>query len=508
MERKRLPVLGLRITAHHLMENLSVGLYKDPGDCLFELVRNGVTACMNGKWDPKRGNLDIRLVEKHPLSPKSKALVILDHGRGFTDGDIAAYCTIGRAIGDNPDGSLHGAAQKRIGRFAAFSLNSGCVDGDVNTGFYILTRTSQSGNVRYIPMILSQIEMKQGLEPCLVDDTCAEMGPLKGIKGSFSAIVIPNSVFRSGDEIRDSIKWKLPRKQSLMFRLSIDGKLMSPPSLAPTECGANGDFDAFIGRTPDSDQDGGIWIADANTGFRVAYAPQLGPTVWDYPLWERKLTGDIFVPGALAAQDTGRSRLVAKFFRSRVWQRLQAYLVKDVVPKARALLGDEDSFTGKGPSKDLMKFIALCNEVYGNPDPVRGDDDTVGQEGNRNPRPSGETPENPDHPVTDNPPSETKPKRRRTTPLRIGDRTFMVSKRPLDPMVLAQVDPTNGTVIHFNEDGYAALPGREEARGEHVALMVLHAIGQYDYPGDPHAVQRFVSIHRKELLDGKKSQHS
>ena len=85
----------MRLTAQHLQKDLSSDLYRDHGDCIWEGVKNGACACMpNGIWKPSLARLEIFLVDNHPLGPKSKSLVLLDHGSGFTQPQIDQFCNV------------------------------------------------------------------------------------------------------------------------------------------------------------------------------------------------------------------------------------------------------------------------------------------------------------------------------------------------------------------------------------------------------------------------------
>ena len=491
-----------RITAAHLLDNLATALYDDPGASLMELVRNGVVACMNGEWDASKGFVEIFLVP-HKLSPTGKALIVLDHGSGFTDPCIQQFCQIGAALNDVGGKKLHGAAQKRIGRFAAFSLNRICMeDNDPTTGFYILTRTQAKGQVKFVTMHPADIELNQGVTPRWIDQGSAEMGILKGVEGPFSAIVIPNSVFGTISEIRKALEWRVPRKRDQMFKLQIDGKELRPPQLPTrvTSAQKTGGVEVFVDKAPEG-EDAGLWICDAKTCLRVAFAPKLGRLYLPDPFWRRDLVGDLFIPDALANQDTGRIGLTQRFLKGRVWTNSMLYLVGHVAAEVRQIIGDTDVFTNSRTRADLLSFVESCNEVYGTPE-ESADGPWFGR--TKNDTSSG-GPKTPPTPRSENGSERggggsSKPKVR-TIPFRLGERTFFLCKRLLDPNVLAQVDPS-GKVIYFN-DSYQALPSTQGARQEHVVLQVLLAVGTHDFPSDTYSATLFASETRRELL-GKK----
>jgi len=488
-----------RITAAHLLDNLANALYDESGGSLMELVRNGVVACMNGEWDASKGFVEIFL-GPHKLSPTGKALIVLDHGSGFTDPCIQQFCQIGAALNDNGGKKLHGAAQKRIGRFAAFSLNRICVENnDPTTGFYILTRTQAKGQVKFVTMIPADIERNQGVTPRWIDQGSAEMSNLKGIEGSFSAIIIPNSVFGTVSEIRRALEWRVPRKQDQMFKLLIDGKALHPPEppTRVTSAQKAGGVEVFIDKAPEG-EDAGLWICDAKTGFRVAFAPKLGRLYLPDPFWRRDLVGDIFVPDALANQDTGRIGLTQRFLKGRVWGNAMLYLVGNVASEVKTIIGDTDVFTNNRTRKDLLSFVERCNEVYCEPED-RADGPWFGTT-KKDPPAGGTKPSatsRPEGSLERSGGGTSKPKVR-TMPFRLGQRTFFLCKRLLDPNILAQVDPS-GKVIYFN-DSYEALPPTQGARQEHVILQVLLAVGTHDFPSDTYSATLFAAETRRELL--------
>ena len=84
-------VLPIQVTTAHLLENLSTEMYKDPTFCLKELVRNSIAASMsNNVWEPKNVQIEIFISNHHPLT-KTKSLIFLDHGVGFTDENIKRF---------------------------------------------------------------------------------------------------------------------------------------------------------------------------------------------------------------------------------------------------------------------------------------------------------------------------------------------------------------------------------------------------------------------------------
>lgn len=496
---------ALRITAGMLMENLANKMYESLGACLWEIVRNGVVACMpNDSWKPKVGRVEILLVRNHPMNPKGMTLVVLDHGSGFTQPKIKLFCDIGQSLVDlaTGSGSHGGAAQKRIGRWAALALNRGCAeDRNPETGFYVFTRTASAGPVRQVSMIPSEIERNQGLQHVEIDPSSTELGPQRNIKGSFTAVVIPNPVFNTAEEICEALRWFLPRKPDLMFDLQVDGKPMTPPPLAGKVVLVQdqvGGVEVYVDKVEHPEAGtGGIWFADAETGLRVAHAPRLLqhlPSV----LCRSDLTGDIFIPGLLGHQDTSRSTLTPRFLRTPTWKKHVLYLSGQVVPRVNALLGEAETF-GQSPIDRMARSIAeRAAAIYGKPDDVTGplwpkegkpsDDDDTDEGGGGGARPPG-------------PPRAPRgPRKSRVLPIRIGEKTYVLSRMQLSKLLLADVSPVNPSVIHLNSADYEAMPKGSAAQQEHFLLMLLTAVGRAEHPDDPRAVSDFVGEHRRRFL--------
>ncbi len=495
-------ILQLRITAGHLMENLAGSLYEDPGHCLWEIVRNGVVACMPEEtWKPTIGDVDITIVDNHPLAPKGRALVVLDRGSGFTEPAIERFCSVGAPIRDEKRsrGTHSGAAQKCIGRFAAFALNKACFEGDPQNGFYIFTRTASRGAITSIKMIPAEIERDGGPRKSSIDPDDTMLGPQKNIKGSFTAIVIPNPVFKNHEEVRMSLAWRIPRKQNQMFKLIIGGKKLMPPPLASriSKETLQGDVEVFIDRIDEQTtktRGRGIWLCDGTTGLPITCATTLHGQI-PHPFWHMDLTGDIFIPGLLENQDTARSKLRRSFFHSAVWRRAMAYLVSQVAEDARALLGEEDVF-GKDPfDRHITEFVEMCNQLWGVPK-LKSDDDFAVKSPHKRSSGGGSG-----HGGSG---GGSGNHRTRATPIRIGDKDFTISKRQLDGLILAEVDATNGTVIYVNVHGYESMPTSASARAEHILLKIVEAVGRYLFPSDSRAVTSFVGSIRREFLQRKK----
>ncbi len=500
---------GWTITAALVTANLGSELYSDHDVCLWEIARNGVCACFKtDAWVPGQGSVEVNLVRNHPLVSRGLGLVILDHGEGFTDARIKKYLTLGPSMDDLRSmarGQHHGAAQKRIGRFATFALNEACHGGDMESGFHILTRTTAKGQVKLVHITPAAIEFNKGIEEKLLDGDSAELGPLKGIQGSFTAIVIPNPVYKTPEEIREALRFRIPRKPDLMFKLLIDGKQLNPPKLASRIVipQVSGEIEAFLDATTDQEETEGVWLADAHTGLRVQFCPSLGPRFLPYPLFRRELFGDIFMPGLLMQQNTSRSGLKPQFLKSQTWKNYCLYLNAQVAPKAQALFGNEDVFGRDSLGGQVMEFVELCGKAWGSPgangngpliDWVTKDRPPKGPGGGGRGSGNGGGGGNQGG---KHGPENTKP---RSVPIRIGERSYFLSKRQLEPTVLARVDDSNGEVIYLNIGGYDPWPPNRPARAEHFILKVFEAVGVAEYPTDPEAVRNFVADRRIELL--------
>lgn len=498
--------LELQMTARHFLDNLSTGLYANSADSLWELVRNGLVACMPGPdWQPGGGDVEVTLEDNLPLAPKVRSLVVFDRGSGFTKPKLERFRQLGSSMEEirrGQQGSHSGAAQKCIGRFAALALNQRCANEDPDSGFYILTRTAAQGPVLMIEMIPAELERHQAATTTWLDPTDNTLGRFKGFRGSFSAVIIPNSVLQTPQEIREALQWRLPRKPDQRCRMTVAGKELPAPPLADKlmMSSSDGSIEVWIDRS-NNNANGrglGIWLTDAYTGLPVAAATRLA-TALPYPFWHQDLTGDIFVPDLLANQDTSRTGLRANFLKGAAWRRVTAYLLS-VADRAKELLGRQDEFGRTSFDSHVLDFAKLCNNTWGKPDllltgptmPVAGGGSSGGR---HKPGMPGTPGGKPGKSVDGKPPV-----RQRAVPIRIGADTFYLSKRQLDPRLLAQVDSGNGRVIYLNEAGYKPMPRTASARGEHIMLMICGAVGQAKYPNDPVAVTMFVADIRMELL--------
>ena len=497
-----------KVTALHYVDGLGAGLYGSEGQRVMELIRNAARASMPDpkRWEPKRAKIKLSLVPNHPLA-NGTAFLCLDHGRGLTDPDCDRYFNwLGTPMSKlraDANGSI-GDSQKGIGRLAALALNEKCLDDDVMVrikhGYYLLSRTSKTGKVRFVTFIPERVE-EEGIDiERFIDPTSTEMGPLKGIQGSFTAIVVPTPIFKSHDAIYDAVKWFLPREQDKMFELSIGGKLMQPPPLEKdvNVTSQDGRYRARLGvggATSD-----GVWLCDDETGFRVASCSGMTRLVPD-PLWYPDLAGDIFAPGLLRHQNTARSSLAKEFTRSKnkEWQKLKMFLVNQVAPAAKQLI-ERDVIQGDAV-ETLDELAEMFNDRFGEPEDT---DEGI----NLPPRP----PKPPHEPKPEGP---KKPggggggggERRRYKQINVrGEIYKLYYGQTLPPFVFAQVSSSDPRIVLANvRGGYKALPTKKDARLEHMMMQVLTAIGMEQFRADPQRAIWFANEIRSEFLTKQKT---
>jgi hypothetical protein len=481
-----------RITAQLLLSILAGELYGSHDYSLWEIVRNAVCACMprDNRWVEGVGDVEIFLRE-HPLAPSKKALIILDHGRGFTPGGFERFFTLGASMADvlnNPTGMHGGASQKRIGRFAALALNERCFkDKDGSTGFVVLTRRDARGEVCKIPVIPTDVEKSQRIAPQMIPADSSSMGFLAGIKGSFTAIVIAHPVFGSYAEIRDALLWRVPRRKDQMFKLAVGGDLLKPPALASEHCSTSSDgtIELFIERA--GTDRGGIWFTDSGTGLRVACGRDMGAvaTHVPYPFYSPDLAGDIFVPGILAKQGTSRTGLSPAFMRSSEWQRVTRYLATQAEP-VRGLLGEGEP-KPSSPARAAMQGLAeICNRAFGPPDAlpdgvIEVESDPTGTKRRTSPGTDVVRPPITRNIVPDDGQSKAGRVKRVDQCIRVGDKTYRVVPNQSDPRTLVRVE---AGVIYLN-DAYEVMPTTRDRREEHVWQAVLMGVAHSETPDAP-----------------------
>ena len=485
-----------------LREVLGRGMYTDYGRCLAELFRNGLVAGMDGAWKPAGVEIEISVVHNHPLAEKGgSALVVLDHGRGMTDADLDRYF---KYLGPSPeasrkDGGLGGASQKGIGRFAALALSQH-VDRD-ECPYYILSRTQEQGQIRYVKVTPEYLCREQGIDADrFIQPSATELGPLRNaISGPFTAVVIPAPVLMSDAEVYEALKWYLPREPDKMCKLLVGHKRVMPPPL-PSDGGAisvssdDGRYRVYIGpSTGKSREHGGVWLADSETGFRVASCllPALRAKGLPEPIWSPELEGDIFVPGLLARQDTARSALQMDFVRTQEWRKLCLFLSVKVAPRLVDLV-DHDPLM-KDAAKMLDTIVELFDGVWG-PAPEDTPD---------NPNPNERKPPNPDRIKR----TRNGARRKRLKRICVRGEVFeLMVGRSLDQDVFADANLHNPRMIELNMRGaYSAFPGNKIAQNEHMLMQILNAIARTSvFPGHdntfPREVAQLANALRSELL--------
>ncbi len=496
----------MKVSAFHLIDNLSSSLYENPGQCWAELARNSLVCSMpKNRWEPKGVKIETMLVDQHPLSPdrKAKTLIVLDHGEGLTDPALDRYFTwLGTPLAVlKTQNTNNGASQKGIGRLAALALNSRCINGDIEErikhGYYLLSRTGKEGNVRYVEVVPEKAELAGGFDTNrFISPSATEMGPLKNIQGSFTAIVIPTPVFSSHDEIYEAIKWFLPREQDKMYHLEIGGKRVYPPALKAQVShtwGDHAEFRAYLSATTEKDGlASGCWLCDSETSLRVASCERLMSSIPE-PLWYPELQGDIFAPGLLRYQNTARSTLAKDFMKggSKDWNRLHMFLI-EVASKARSLI-DRDSINGPA-AETLDELVEMFQSRFGEPDKIG----VVGPPG---------PPRGPKGPIIDPPGPGPKPpggekKYQRHVSIKIRDKTYHLCRnQSLHPYIFAQVSSQNSQMVYVNiRGGYKSLPVNKQARKEHCLMQILTAIGQNMHRTNPYSATRFTNEVRGELF--------
>jgi hypothetical protein len=493
----------MEVTAWLLLEGLSGGFYKDIADCIFELVKNGWVACMpKDTWNPQVGNVSIYLEKGHELSPtKGKALVILDHGSGFTTPDLKRFLALGPKLNDvsaiTGKGTHGGASQKRIGRLSALAVNLYCANLELQLaerakhGFYVYTRTAPSGPVRKISFIPADIEAR-GLDLNFqIQPNSKELGSLRGIKGSFSAFVIPDPVVESEEEIRNMLMWKMPRKKDLCPKLTVGGKPVKIPDLLQsshyiTHTTKSG-IECYIEKAEkDADEHrAGIMICDAGTGLPVASATSLHDKNFVFPFFLRSLTGVIFIHDTLSRQNSARNGLHPAYAnkKNKDWRRICMELLP-LCPQVQELLGADEQFNPKdGYAKVLAGVIEQLQNACGIP--------TFGEP----PRP------NPGGGNGGNGGGGGSHGGGKGYAVKIGDRAYKVRPMDQDENMLAEVYSENPDTIWVNLRRYGSMPKNPAKAGEHLLIALYEAAGRQLFSDNARDVSIFVAQRRKELDD-------
>lgn len=495
---------GFKVHPELVAGTLSSKLYRDKGASLAEPVRNGWCACMSdpSNWDATSAHVEVWLVYNHPLAPKKYALVIMDRGSGFTEPRIKEFCD----IGGTPSAGKHGgASQNGIGRFALFALNQRVAEKDYDEGFTIMTRTSSSGPVTMVEITPNKISRNE-VEDHTIGPDASELWRYSNIVGSFTVIVVPNAVFSDESEIREVLKWRIPRIPGV--KVYVNGKLLEPPPLGNIKIAA-GAIVAHLSRPKVANVDEGIWLTDAKSGLRCAKASDLGSSI-PYPLGRHDLTGDIMIPGLLKHQNTSRSCLNDRFLRSKAWSDLFDILNLKIVPEAQKMLGEDDVISDADPThRILYEFADLFRAAWG-PSTVQGGDILTGQNPARPPRP----PKRPVTPGVNPPPGNHQPPggvpghggnggnggsgRPRAIGIKIGPDEFYFQTYPSgDKLVFAEVG-MKGKAICINPN-YSLSPTNKFAEREHKLGRVFDAVARWRFPNETAAAHRLSTQFREEL---------
>ncbi len=365
----------MKMTAQLIMEGLGTGMYVDIHACMWEIIRNAACSHMPDPkvWTPGIGQADISLVTDFPMFRGIKTLIVRDYGRGFTEDDMNRFCYLGTPsshLRKYPGGTYGGASQKGMGRLAAFGLNKLSVEeGDTSTGFYVLTRTTKNGPVRFISVIPDEIMAHQSISSVFLEEDSSDLGFLQNVRGSFTAVIIPYSMYDNVDQIKEGIKWRLPRQAEQSFKLFVQGKRVLPPLLADKINFADPSGKIRLCadvKSKDSEHDGGLWITDLRTGLRVVDATNLVAHL-PHPFGSREIIGDLFIEGVLGNQDSSRAGLRSEYLKSIFWRKVLVPYLLLISKEVLALLGQEEGGKQSQFKTTVTDIFAVFSRAWGNP---------------------------------------------------------------------------------------------------------------------------------------------
>ena len=481
--------LRFRPSEHFFVQQLALDLYKDHSACMWELCRNGWVACMpdENKWEPKRAHVEIQLLSRHVFSPDAKVLFIMDKGSGITDEKKEKFQVYGKD--DQRTAEFAGASQKRLGRFSAFAL----IDTDRNRPdlhtFYVLTRTADHGPVKRIRVNGSEITTN-GSPVVEIPPDAPELGPYRGIKGSFTIVAIPNPVYTTHAEIAEDLRWRLPRSMDRQVTTLIGGERLTPPPLAQQKVTTK-DGKAFIEKCEEDEPDSGMWLTDLVTGFRCAKVSNIREMF--YVLQDSGLRGDIFIPDLLKNQDTSRSGLSDSFLRSIEWDNHKRQIGTRIVPIAKQLLGQDrtNPFSTTTVAEDFESIVDVCEEIWGAVEYIDGGPlDLRVPPGSKPPGPPRPPPKQPgggggggggSHPPKGPGCGEIQKGHRKSVILPIDGRRYKMSITPnMPPTLYARVVPCIGipdvdSQLEINSS-YQGYPSSKGAKREHVIASIFLAV--------------------------------
>ena len=476
---------GFRAGEDLLIGTLSSDLYDDRGACLRELYKNACCACMDDTaWQPERVHIELDLVQRHPLAPTCTSLTAMDRGHGFRPADVERFSVISGNRNSRKEKRHGGASQKQIGRMAYFSLNERLLNRtDVGVGFYILTRTESTGKVSLVTITP---ETGKAFACELISDTDARMGAYKGMKGSFTIIVIPNSVYKTLEDISQDLVWHLPRLSNRAIDVRVGKHKLVAPPLPRLSTDVKYDGKKIVAHLEPSDEDGegGIWLTDAATGLRCARCPSMSRNI-PYPLNQDRLRGDIFIHGLLENQRTDRAGLKRELLESTWWEGLVNTLTLHIARFALNVLGESDALNHGDPGH--QRIISLLNrleEVFGPPvkdapphRPPRKPPGTTGpKEENEEDGPDGG--------------SKDPPRRPLGTRQMINGKPYTILPQSLaDPNTFATA---SHSVLLLNKN-YRNAPRNPPAAVEHALLLVFVTIAHWESSGDPIAFHTMLN---------------
>jgi len=507
-------ISDLEVTHSELFysDQLARGLYKDKAASANEIFRNHCVGCMSDprRWDPAPVYVEIQLITDWAPGPAVEwapapgvpSLLFFDRGHGFRDEDFKRFGKVGRE--DSSEGEFGGTSQKRMGRFAGLGLNEKS-EKDPRSGYMVYTRTAEAGPV--IAMEATPLAFaKNRLPRREIPPDSPELGPYRGVKGSFTLTVIPNSVFKTHEEIAECLKWYLPRKQDRAIKVLVGGKPLAAPPLAK-EVLIHGGIEAHLEKHAVTGRDGprgGIWLCDAESGLRCAYLPAMSQYV-PWPMAKESLDGDIFARDLYKNQDTARSGLRHEFFKSKAWKNVLSVLHLKVAPFARDLLDLEEETFGDGAGLDrtVQDLADLLSQCWGPAD--KGGPGVWEVAGGVVVPPTAGGGGHSDGPHTprikpENPPPQRP--RRAAIPVNIDGKTYYLAKMRLDEDVFAQL-AGDGMTININP-AYASLPSKGGARMEHTILGVFRAIADQEFYGDAKKASKRVAKLRADLKKSPK----
>lgn len=353
--------LAMTSSADLYVKGLGTEKY-EPHHGLFELIKNGISGSMGSTWDPGKVHIDIQLVKDHPLGVRGTLTTsVLDRGFGITKDDEERLLQTGmrkdRQRGRNP------LSQKGLGVYGAFALHMGARRHEHldHVSFKVLSRVRTSGPITVYTFSAKALSERKLLKSELHEDS-PKLGHLRGIKGSFTCVIIPESYFTSPEHIRTELRPLIPLLQNnVIMDIAVHGKILQPLDLlVGTQRFEDHGIVAYLKAVTDKEaQKAGVVLLDAQTGIHCTTAVKLRDKI-PYPFGRPDLLeGVIYLPGIIDQQEANRQGLNAMYLASPTWKRIYDVLDIKLGPRVRPLLGDRAS-TGRN---DLAE--RLCSDVAG-----------------------------------------------------------------------------------------------------------------------------------------------